>query len=553
MTKPLVQTLLSCLFVGAIALPAQSPAAAHPIDLAICLDVSGSMNGLINQARQNLWAVVNELAALEPVPQLRVALLTYGGNDHDPARGWVKVRTDFTTDLDSVSEQLFSLSTSGSVEYVARAVRTAVDELQWSAEPHALRLMFVAGNEQATQDPQLPLPVQCGAAVGKGIVVNAIYCGPAGDAIAPGWRDVAKWAEGQFAAIDQDRQEVITTPLDGRISELSAALNATYIEYGARGIEMAQNQVRQDANAARLNAAAAATRGQTKAGGFYNNAHWDLVDASRDPKFDLGAVKREYLQEALRSLDAAQLRLHIEIQRQKREELQKQIAELGRQRDLLVARQQQAQGGGGGLQTAMLEAVRKQAAAKGFHRRVVAEVNDPKTAAIFSAILQDAVRDYRSFVCVAGQPRRAPTDCRMPGPAARVSTAGKEHGEKVYRLFARHAVGLEYIQPGVPAAVGQTLVKESWVCENGMPAAATAASAQLGHHLIVNDGGKVGHAGDYFGLFVMHKLPPETPGTDQGWIYGTIDAKGSVTAIGSIASCMRCHQDAAEDRRFGLR
>ena len=64
---------------------------------------------------------------------------------------------------------------------------------------------------------------------------------------------------------------------------------------------------------------------------------------------------------------------------------------------------------------------------------------------------------------------------------------------------------------------------------------------------------KVYHAGDYHGLFVMHKLAADTPDTDQGWIYGTIDAKGKVTAAGKVASCIRCHRDADEDRRFGLR
>ena len=32
------------------------------IDLAICLDTSGSMSGLIEAAKQKLWAIVNDLA-----------------------------------------------------------------------------------------------------------------------------------------------------------------------------------------------------------------------------------------------------------------------------------------------------------------------------------------------------------------------------------------------------------------------------------------------------------------------------------------------------------
>lgn len=67
---------------AAPAVPAAAPP--RPIDLAICLDISGSMDGLLNAARQNLWAVVNELATLEPAPALRVALLTFGCSAHEP-------------------------------------------------------------------------------------------------------------------------------------------------------------------------------------------------------------------------------------------------------------------------------------------------------------------------------------------------------------------------------------------------------------------------------------------------------------------------------------
>ena len=111
----------------------------RPVDLAICLDISGSMDGLINQARQNLWAVVNELATLKPTPTLRVALLTFGCQAHDAEKGWVKVETDFTTDLDLVSQKLFALTTNGGEEYVARVVQTALRELKWSTDKQSLQ------------------------------------------------------------------------------------------------------------------------------------------------------------------------------------------------------------------------------------------------------------------------------------------------------------------------------------------------------------------------------------------------------------------------------
>ena len=82
--------LAALLLIGA-PLDAQQPSSAapspRPVDLTICLDTSGSMSGLIDAARQNIWAIVNDLALMTPTPKLRVALLTFGNDGHDQARG----------------------------------------------------------------------------------------------------------------------------------------------------------------------------------------------------------------------------------------------------------------------------------------------------------------------------------------------------------------------------------------------------------------------------------------------------------------------------------
>lgn len=533
------------------------------IDLAICLDISGSMNGLINAARQNLWAVVNDLATLRPAPELRVALLTFGCSAHDAERGWVKVETGFTTDLDLVSQKLFALTTNGGEEYVARVMQTALGELQWSSDKAGLKLMFVAGNEAAVQDPKVDAAAMCKAAIGQGVVVNSIYCGNPGDELAPAWRELAKLADGNFAAIEQDHAVVISTPFDEPLTALSAALNTTYVPYGAEREAMGANQVAQDGNAAGMNPAAAAQRCQTKATGLYWNAHWDLVDACDDPKFKLEDVKKEHLAEALRAMPIAELRAHVATQKQKRGELREKIAALGKQRDAHVLAEQKKLGAAGDkrFETAVLGAVRQQAQARGFER--AAPVPAPAPAADkagadspFVEVIQDAAANYGEFVRVTGTPKHAPTDCRMAlAPFVRRSAAktASDHGRKLYLLYARFADGLEYVTKGAPAKVGQTLVKESWDCVDGEPVAPTEAAKQYGNPLVLWDGDKTVHAGRKHGLFVMHKLAADTEGTDRGWVYGTIDRHGVVTGAGRMASCMRCHEGAAEDRQFGLR
>ena len=532
--------------------------AQKPIDLAICLDISGSMDGLINAARQNLWAVVNDLATLQPTPTLRVALLSYGCDAHDKEKGWVAVETDFTTDLDLVSQKLFALTTNGGSEYVARAVRTALDQLHWSPEAGGLKLLFVAGNEAANQDPTLPPNEAAKAAITRGIVVNTIYCGNPADELAPAWREVAQFADGKFAAIEKDDAVVIATPFDEQLAALSASLNATYVPYGTRREAWVENQRAQDSNAAGLNTAAAAARCQTKAGLLYMNSQWDLVDACDDPKFDLAAVKKEELPEELRALTIEALRAHVAGQKKTRGEIRAKVAELGSKRDAFVLAERKKLGSAAEkmFETAVLESVRAQAAARGFHRATPpAPTPEPAKDVVspFTQRIKDAARDYRTFVRVTGDPHVAPELCRIPPPPARLSAAEKEHGQKLYLLYARQANGVEYVEAGKPATVGQTLVKESWQAIEGESTAVTEASRRYMGPLRVEAGGKVLHAGAAAGLFVMHKLAADTPDTDQGWVYGTVDRNGVVTAAGRVASCMRCHESATEDRRFGLR
>ena len=109
------------------------------VDLVIALDVSGSMEGLIESAKQRLWDITNELARARPVPALRVAILSYGNPSYGEQAGYVRVDLPFTADLDKVNATLFAFRTDGGEEYVARAIQTSLDTLQWSSESDTRR------------------------------------------------------------------------------------------------------------------------------------------------------------------------------------------------------------------------------------------------------------------------------------------------------------------------------------------------------------------------------------------------------------------------------
>ncbi len=349
------------------------------VELAICLDTSGSMNGLIEAAKLKLWDIVNDLALATPTPRLRVALLTFGNDGHVAEDGWVRVDSPFTEDLDEISRQLFALRTNGGTEFVGRVLREAGEQLEWTASDHALKLVVVAGNESADQDQTFRYADVCKGLISRGIMVNAIYCGNPADEIAPGWREVALLADGHYAAIDHNNGNiVIASPFDDKLAELSSAINTTYLAYGEKGAWGAANQVQQDANAQTLSSAVVAARCSTKGGVLYSNEHWDLVDACKQESFKLADVKDEDLPESMRGKTLEQKQAIIAEMAGKREAIQKEIADYGAKRQAYVNEEMKKHQSDAdrSFDAALRQAIRAQAMSKGFEFKVQPPVNE---------------------------------------------------------------------------------------------------------------------------------------------------------------------------------
>jgi hypothetical protein len=337
------------------------------VDLVIALDVSGSMEGLIESAKQRLWDITNELAQARPVPALRVAILSYGRPSHGEPSGYVRVDLPFTSDLDAVNATLFAFQTDGGEEYVARAIQTSLDKLQWSQRSDALQVVFVAGNESAEQDPQLTIEQATGAAARRGIVVNAIYCGANDGADARGWQQVAANTNGLYASIDQNAGAVanVATPFDARLAALNDELNATYIAFGTAGERGRANQVAQDSNAAAMSPAAAASRTVAKAGALYRS-DWDLVDAVQSGKA-LADIPAAELPAEMQAMEPEKREPYVREATERRQNLQRQVGELAAERSRYIAEHgAKSDGAAAGLDAAILEGIRKVAATKGF-------------------------------------------------------------------------------------------------------------------------------------------------------------------------------------------
>ncbi|MDZ4288964.1 MAG: VWA domain-containing protein [Prosthecobacter sp.] len=361
-------------FLSATALRAESPndsairSDEALVQIAILLDTSNSMDGLIEQAKSQLWKIVNEFNDAKQdgkTPVVQVALYEYGNDRLSIRSNYIRQVLPFTRDLDKVSEQLFKLTTNGGSEYCGAVMREALDKLAWDGNGKTYKTIFIAGNEPFTQGP-VDANDTARSAIRRGVVVNTIHCGSQADGERGGWRTGAALAEGKFLTIDQDKAIVhIEAPQDKEIAKLSVQINNTYIKYGNDGERGAANQSAQDSNAnSYRKEGAEVQRAVTKASANYKNSSWDLVDANKKDNVKLESIKENDLPAELKKLKPEERQAYVDQKAAEREKIQTQIKRLNEERQKFVAEKAKESGKDETLDKAIVKAVREQAAKK---------------------------------------------------------------------------------------------------------------------------------------------------------------------------------------------
>jgi len=346
------------------------PNTERKIQIALLLDTSGSMDGLIDQAKSQLWLIVNELALAKydnEQPTLEIALYEYGNDGNSESKGYIRKVCDLTTDLDKISEELFALSTNGGEEYCGQTIQVATNELQWSESNKDLKIIFIAGNEEFNQGKVL-YTESCTNTAKSGIVVNTIFCGDYEEGLSLHWKDGARLTNGEYMNIDQNKEfSYIETPYDENILKLNDELNKTYIAFGSKGKDMQKRQLEQDENAESFGAFSSVTRSVSKSKKkTYSNSNWDLVDASEEEDFDITKVKKEELPEEMKTMNDQEKIDFVELKSEERAAIQDSIKILDDKRKIFIAeeKKKQAEEGVDNLNDAMIKAIRKQAELK---------------------------------------------------------------------------------------------------------------------------------------------------------------------------------------------
>ncbi|WP_213524089.1 vWA domain-containing protein [Nonlabens sp.] len=340
------------------------------IQIALLLDTSNSMDGLIDQAKTQLWDVVNKMSGAhcnEQQALLEIALYEYGNSRLHSEEGFVRQVLSFSTDLDLISKELFSLRTNGGEEYCGTVIGTSLKQLEWKKGKNDLKMIFIAGNEGFNQGT-VPFSSSIAQAIEKDVVVNTIFCGDWNTGAQLQWKEGATLGKGQYMNLDHNQKSAyVATPYDDQILNYNHLLNDTYIAFGRQGYENKAVQMHMDEAVQEVSAQANVKRTLAKSSANYRNSSWDLVDALDDEDMKGKVLTEENIKtlpDSIRTKSKKEIAAFAKAKKQERTSIQNKIKELNQKRDQYITTQSLTETNG--LESAMFKAIKKQSVSKNF-------------------------------------------------------------------------------------------------------------------------------------------------------------------------------------------
>jgi hypothetical protein len=236
-----MRSILTKLFVGALvagqlaatvsvaplyaddAKPATSAARPH-IDLAFCIDTTGSMSSEIENVKAKTKELVAKLAGGKPTPVIRVGLVAY----RDKGDDYVTKVFPFSDDIDKVVKDITSLKADGggdTPEAVTEGLHATINDLKWSDDKKTLKLLFLIGDAEPNHS-KLDWKAEARSAISHGIQINTLGCqGLEGGPGVTVFQEIAKLADGKFESLAY-RQTVIGA--DGKAETVIASGGRMY-------------------------------------------------------------------------------------------------------------------------------------------------------------------------------------------------------------------------------------------------------------------------------------------------------------------------------------
>ncbi len=169
------------------------------VDIAFCLDTTGSMGDEIDRIKSTMNDVVERLGRLSPRPRLRWGMVCY----RDRGDEYVTKRFQFTTRLADFVDDLDHLRAEAGGDYeedVNAGLDAAVNQLDWSRRD-AIRVLFLIGDAPPHTDLGTPYVTSMRTAVEKGIKIYTIAASGLNDRGEFIWRQLAQFTLAKFMFI----------------------------------------------------------------------------------------------------------------------------------------------------------------------------------------------------------------------------------------------------------------------------------------------------------------------------------------------------------------
>lgn len=303
-------------------------------DIVFCLDLSGSTNGLIDNIRENIWSIVNQVNAFQPKQHLRIGVVGFSRPSFGKNSAYVKVLSRLTDDYDQMEADLWKLKpgVEKGDQFVSNALETAGFEMNWSKSKDAVKIIFLIGNGNVNTGSSDYRTVVT-AITNKGIHLVPIYCMRSNQSReTEGWQQIGRMTGYLYESVWITKNEPLIkpTPATEKLISLAKELNKQVVPYTKIGIEKFNNIITCDQKALLLSPVAFENRLFYRISDdlFQNISKWDLVDAGYKDASDLLKVDLSLVTDSLRRMNLDDLFYKLQYKRENRNHIGTEIKKL---------------------------------------------------------------------------------------------------------------------------------------------------------------------------------------------------------------------------------
>lgn len=208
----------------------KSPAKKRPhMDVAFCIDTTGSMQGEIDMVKKKTKEMVAKLSAGKPTPVIRVGLVAY----RDKGDAYVTKVFQFSDDIDKVVKDISELQANGGgdgPEAVDQGLHAAIKDLKWDKDSHTAKILFLIGDAGPHgYSTDVDWRQDCRDAIANGIQINTMGCRglenyPSRQGVDV-FKEIAQLADGKYESLAY-RQEIVDA--SGKRETLVHSAGAVY-------------------------------------------------------------------------------------------------------------------------------------------------------------------------------------------------------------------------------------------------------------------------------------------------------------------------------------